>query len=50
MDDWLLRNKVAIARALDESSAARDRGEGYSPEEVEAHFAARRLTRTQYVA
>jgi len=50
MNDWLLRNKDAIGRALDASSAARDRGEGYSPEEVKAHFAQRRAARSRRAA
>jgi hypothetical protein len=45
MEDWLTRNREAVRKALAGSSAARDRGEGYSPEELKAHFAERRATR-----
>jgi Arc/MetJ-type ribon-helix-helix transcriptional regulator len=45
MDDWLLRNKEAIAIDLEESSAQAARGEGYSPEEAKALLAERRAAR-----
>jgi Arc/MetJ-type ribon-helix-helix transcriptional regulator len=42
MEDWLLRNKEAINRGLDESFAVKERGESYSPEEAWAILEARR--------
>ncbi len=42
MDDWLLRNKDAIHRDLEESFAEEARGESYSPEEAQAILAERR--------
>jgi predicted transcriptional regulator len=49
-DDWLLRNKQAINAALDESFAAKERGEFYSPEEVRAEIEARRHERKSRAA
>jgi Arc/MetJ-type ribon-helix-helix transcriptional regulator len=45
MEDWLLRNKEAINRGLDESFAAKERGESYSPEEARAILDQRRAAR-----
>jgi Arc/MetJ-type ribon-helix-helix transcriptional regulator len=45
MEDWLLRNKEAISRDLEESFAQSERGEGYSPEESRAILAQRRADR-----
>ena len=50
MDDWLLRNKDAINAALDESFAAKERGESYSMEEAEAILAERRAARSRQAA
>jgi hypothetical protein len=50
MNDWLLRNKAAINIALDESFAAKARGESYSPEEAEVILAERRAARTPQAA
>ncbi len=50
MNDWLLRNKAAINAALDESFAAKERGESYSPEQVETILAERRAARTRQAA
>jgi Arc/MetJ-type ribon-helix-helix transcriptional regulator len=36
MDDWLLRNREYVQAALEESFAAAERGESYSPEESRA--------------
>jgi len=44
-EDWLLRNKEAINADLDESFAAKERGEGYSLEETSAILAERRAAR-----
>jgi Arc/MetJ-type ribon-helix-helix transcriptional regulator len=44
-EDWLLENREAINAALDQSFAAKERGEGYSPEESMALLAARRAAR-----
>ncbi len=43
MNDWLLRNKDAIRAGLEESFAAKERGESYSPEEAEAILATVRM-------
>jgi len=45
MEDWLLRNKEAIAADLEETSAQAARGEGYSPEESRADLARHRANR-----
>jgi len=45
MEDWLLRNKEAINRDLEESFAQSERGEGYSPEESRALLAQHRAER-----
>jgi Arc/MetJ-type ribon-helix-helix transcriptional regulator len=45
MEDWLLRNKEAINRDLDETFAQSERGEGYSPEESRALLARHRAER-----
>ncbi len=45
MEDWLLRNTEAINAALEESFAARERGEGYSPEQSKALLAENRDSR-----
>ncbi len=50
MEDWLLRNKDAVNRALDESFAAKERGESYSMEEAEAILAERRAARSRQAA
>jgi Arc/MetJ-type ribon-helix-helix transcriptional regulator len=50
MNDWLIRNKDAINRGLDESFAAKERGESYSPEEAETILAQRRAARTPQAA
>jgi Arc/MetJ-type ribon-helix-helix transcriptional regulator len=50
MNDWLLRNRDAIDMALDESFAAKARGESYSPEEAEAILAERRAARISRAA
>jgi Arc/MetJ-type ribon-helix-helix transcriptional regulator len=50
MNDWLLRNKAAINTALDESFAAKERGESYSPEEAEVLLAAHRAARLNKAA
>jgi hypothetical protein len=50
MEDWLLRNKDAVNRALDESFAAKERGESYSMEEAEAILAQRRAARAAQAA
>jgi hypothetical protein len=39
MNDWLLRNKDAIAADLEESFAQAERGEGFSPEEIRERLA-----------
>ena len=44
-DDWLFRNREAINVALEQSFAAKDRGESYSPEEAEAMLSERHATR-----
>jgi predicted transcriptional regulator len=41
-EDWLLRNREAINERLDESFAAAERGETYSPEEAQAILGKRR--------
>ena len=50
MEDWLLRNKDAVNAALDESFAAKERGETYSMEEAEAILAERRAARSRQAA
>ena len=50
MNDWLLRNKEAINAGLDESFAARDRGETYSPEEAQVMLAEHRAARMNKAA
>ena len=50
MEDWLLRNKDSINAALDESFAAKERGESYSMEEAEAILAERRAARSRQAA
>ena len=50
MDDWLLRNKDAVNAALDESFAAKERGESYSMEEAEAILAELRAARSRQAA
>jgi Arc/MetJ-type ribon-helix-helix transcriptional regulator len=50
MEDWLLRNKDAIQAGLQESLAAKERGESYSPEEAMAMLAERRAARIQKAA
>ena len=50
MDDWLLRNKDAVNAALDESFAAKERGDSYSMEEAEAILAERRAARSRQAA
>ncbi len=49
-DDWLLRNRDAIDASLDESFAAKDRGELVSPEQARAVLDERRATRTRAAA
>jgi Arc/MetJ-type ribon-helix-helix transcriptional regulator len=49
-DDWLLHNRDAINASLDESFAAKERGESYSPEEAEAILAERRAARSRHAA
>jgi hypothetical protein len=43
--DWLLRNRDSINADLDQSFAEAERGEGYSPEEVETLLAESRAAR-----
>jgi Arc/MetJ-type ribon-helix-helix transcriptional regulator len=50
MNDWLLRNKATINTALDESFAAKARGESYSAEEAAAMLAERRAARIRQAA
>ena len=50
MEDWLLRNKDAVNAALDESFAAKERGDSYSMEEAEAILAERRAARSRQAA
>ena len=50
MEDWILRNKDAVNAALDESFAAKARGESYSMEEAEAILAQRRAARAAQAA
>jgi Arc/MetJ-type ribon-helix-helix transcriptional regulator len=50
MNDWLLRNKDAVNARLDESFAAKERGESYSPEEAETILAERRAARVSRAA
>jgi predicted transcriptional regulator len=50
MNDWLLRNKEAINAGLDESFAAKEHGESYSPEEAEALLAEHRAVRMNQAA
>jgi Arc/MetJ-type ribon-helix-helix transcriptional regulator len=49
-DDWLFRNREAINAALEESFAAKERGESYSPEEAEAMLSERRASRSRHAA
>ena len=48
--DWLYRNREAINAALEESFAAKERGEGYSPEESLALLAQNRAARKSRAA
>jgi len=50
MHDWLLHNKADINTALDESFAAKARGESYSAEEAESILAERRAARISRAA
>jgi predicted transcriptional regulator len=50
MEDWLIRNKEAVNRALDESFAQAERGEFYTPEEAQAMLAQRRAERASRAA
>jgi len=50
ISDWLLRNKEAINRSLDESFAAKERRESYSAEEAEVILAERWAARVRQVA
>jgi Arc/MetJ-type ribon-helix-helix transcriptional regulator len=47
-DDWLFRNREAINVALDQSFAAKERGESYSPEESKAMLSERRASRARH--
>jgi len=49
-DDWLFRNREVINVALEQSFAAKERGESYSPEEAEAMLSERRAARSRQAA
>ena len=49
-EDWLLRNRDAINERLDQSFAAAERGESYSPQEAQAILAQRRADRSSHAA
>lgn len=49
-DDWLLRNREAINAALNESFAAKEQGEFFSPEQAQAILNERRASRTREAA
>ncbi len=48
--DWLFQNRDDIRRKIEESVAARKRGESYSPEEAHAILAERRAARVRQAA
>ena len=48
--DWLFRNREGINAALEESFAAKARGESYTPEESHAMLAERRAARASHAA
>ena len=49
-EDWLYANREAIQAALEESFAAKERGELYTPEQAEAMLNERRAARSRQAA